>query len=52
MVRKGISSDGFNPRTYIRYDREIGNWAVQSKCFNPRTYIRYDADNQYDQIPD
>ena len=29
--------------TYLyKVRREIGNWAVQSKCFNPRTYIRYD----------
>ena len=34
---------GFNPRTYIRYDRTSFYYTYIQSCFNPRTYIRYDG---------
>ena len=33
---------GFNPRTYIRYDKVSIASTSNETSFNPRTYIRYD----------
>ena len=38
-----LFSPGFNPRTYIRYDRCCASCWLDYLCFNPRTYIRYDS---------
>ena len=39
-----VSQDvGFNPRTYIRYDRAQEFFRNTAGSFNPRTYIRYDS---------
>ena len=35
--------EGFNPRTYIRYDVECNTFHSMGLRFNPRTYIRYDC---------
>ena len=37
-----IFSNGFNPRTYIRYDLVLPTTVHAWSGFNPRTYIRYD----------
>ena len=34
--------EGFNPRTYIRYDKASSETSLRTQSFNPRTYIRYD----------
>ena len=39
-------ADGFNPRTYIRYDSIYHPFTTQRGSFNPRTYIRYDKCQQ------
>ena len=44
-----IFTSRFNPRTYIRYDRQqLKRW-YRNISFNPRTYIRYDFFIDIDQ---
>ena len=42
LYEKG-QSQGFNPRTYIRYDKPLDDSKGWERGFNPRTYIRYDS---------
>ena len=42
LVLRPVGLFGFNPRTYIRYDRRRFFAMPPGDGFNPRTYIRYD----------